>query len=201
MHILKSNPVLQELEHVQVDGPGTAYLLFYNKQGRRSSRQDAADAVQTHVEEALSEWILCSTHFNISHLPLMEAWWQSVAASDRQRLRSQAENSAHNTPVGAAWESDSSSQLVRSAPLQDGRTSGMGERTEARLTPHTGAAQLCGKPPKYQCTPVSGGGSPPSSPHRGHQTLMDTPLQVRLQAAGIGAEAAEGVGRGNGWHP
>ena len=31
------------------------------------------------------------------------------------------------------------------------------------------------------------------------QTLMDTPLLVRLWAAGIGAEAAEGAGRGNGW--
>ena len=28
MHILKSDPVLRELEHVQVDGPGTAYLFF-----------------------------------------------------------------------------------------------------------------------------------------------------------------------------
>ena len=28
MHVLKSDPVLRELEHVQVDGPGTAYLFF-----------------------------------------------------------------------------------------------------------------------------------------------------------------------------
>ena len=70
----------------------------------------------------------------ISLLHLMEVWWQSVAASDCQRLRSQAENSAHNTPVGVAWESDSSSQLVGSAPQQAGRASGVGEMTEARLT-------------------------------------------------------------------
>ena len=31
MHVLKSDPVLWELEHVQVDGPSTAYLFFYNK--------------------------------------------------------------------------------------------------------------------------------------------------------------------------
>ena len=31
MHVLKSDPVLRELEHVQVDGPGTAYLFFYDK--------------------------------------------------------------------------------------------------------------------------------------------------------------------------
>ena len=75
MHVLKSDPVLQELEHVQADGPTTAYLFFYDKQGRRGLGQDAADAVRTHVEEAFSEWISCSTHFNISLLPLMEAWW------------------------------------------------------------------------------------------------------------------------------
>ena len=28
MYVLKSNPVLRELEHMQVDGPGTAYLFF-----------------------------------------------------------------------------------------------------------------------------------------------------------------------------
>ena len=42
----------------------------------------------------------------------------------------------------------------------------------------------------------------PLPPQTGeHQTLMDTPLHVRLQVTGIGAEATEGVGRGNGWHP
>ena len=33
MHILKSDPMLRDLEHVQVDGPGIAYLFFYDKQG------------------------------------------------------------------------------------------------------------------------------------------------------------------------
>ena len=75
MHGLKSDPVLWQLEHVQVDGPGTAYLFFHNKQGHRGLGQDAADAVQTHMEEAFSEWISHSTHFTISLLPLMEAWW------------------------------------------------------------------------------------------------------------------------------
>ena len=99
MHILNSNPVLWELEHVQVDGPGTAYLFFYDKQGRWGLGQDATDAIRTNVEEAFLEWISCSAHFSISLLPLMEAWQQSVAASDCQRLRSWEENSAHNMPV------------------------------------------------------------------------------------------------------
>ena len=74
MHILKSNPVLRELEHVQVDGPGIAYLFFYDKQGHRGLGQDATHAVWTHMEEAFSEWILCSAHFTISLFPLMEVW-------------------------------------------------------------------------------------------------------------------------------
>ena len=74
MHILKSDPFLKELEHVQVEGPGTAYLFFYDKQGHRGLGQDTVHAIQTHVEEAFSEWILHSAHFTISLFPLMEAW-------------------------------------------------------------------------------------------------------------------------------
>ena len=33
MHVLKNNPVLRQLEHMQVDGLGTAYLFFYDNQG------------------------------------------------------------------------------------------------------------------------------------------------------------------------
>ena len=75
MHVLKSDPILQELEHVQVDGPGTAYLFFYDMQGHQGLGQDAADAVQNHMEEAFSEWISHSAHFTLSLLPLTEAWW------------------------------------------------------------------------------------------------------------------------------
>ena len=167
MHILKSNLVLQELKHVQVDGPGTAYLFFYDKQGRRGLEQGATDAIRTHVEEAFSEWISHSAHFNVSLLPLMEAWWWSIAASDHRRLRSRAKNPTHNAPFGAAQESDSSSQLVGSAPQQDGRTSRIGERTEARPIGCAGAVHPHGRLPRTQYTTVGGGGSPPSSPDRG----------------------------------
>ena len=75
MHILKSDPVLRELEHMQVDSPWTAYLFFYDKQGCLGLGQDTTYVIQAHVEEAFSGWILHSTHFTISLLPLMEAWW------------------------------------------------------------------------------------------------------------------------------
>ena len=75
MHILKSNTVLMELEHVQVDGLGTAYLFFYDKQDHWGLGQDAVQAVRTHMEEIFSEWISRSAHFAISRFPLTEAWW------------------------------------------------------------------------------------------------------------------------------
>ena len=167
MHVLKSDLVLRELEHVQVDGPGRAYLFFYDKQGCQGLGQDATQAVWTHVEEMFSESILHSAHFAISLLPLVEVWWQSVAASDCQMLRGRAENPFHNMPIAAARESDSSSQLVGSAPQQVGRASGVEEVTEARLTTRAGAVRPRGRPPKSQCTIVGGGGLPPSSPDRG----------------------------------
>ena len=167
VHVFKGDPVLQELEHVQVDGPGTAYLFFYDKQGHRGLEQEATETIQTHMEEAFLEWISHSAHFNVSLLPLMEAWRWSVAASNHRRLRSRAETPAHNAPVGVAWESDSSSQLVGSAPQQDGRTSVVGERTEARPVARAGTAHPRGRPPRIQCTTVSRGGLPPSSPDRG----------------------------------
>ena len=33
LHVLKRDPTLRDLEHVQVDSRGTAYLFFYDKQG------------------------------------------------------------------------------------------------------------------------------------------------------------------------
>ena len=140
MHVLKSDSVLRVLEHVQVDGLGTAYLFFYDKQGHQGLRQDTVHAIWTHVEEAFSEWISCSSHFTISLFPLMEVWQQAVAASNRQRLRGRAENPVHNIPVVNAGESDSLGQLVGSAPQQAGRASTVEEVAEARLTSHTGAA-------------------------------------------------------------
>ena len=45
LHILKGDPTLRDLEHVKVDGLGTAYLFFYDKQDCRGLMQDAAEAL------------------------------------------------------------------------------------------------------------------------------------------------------------
>ena len=167
MHVLKSDTFLRELEHVQVDGPGTAYLFFYDKQGCWGLGQDTTYAIRAHVEEAFSAWISCSAHFTISLLPLVEVWWQVVAASDHRRLRSWAENPVPSIPVVNAGESDSSVQLVGSAPQQAGSAPAMEEMAEVRLATHMKAARPCRQPPKSQCTIVGRGGLPPSSPDRG----------------------------------
>ena len=73
MYVLKSNPVLRELEHMQVDGPWTV-CSFMTSRAHQGLGQDTTYANRVHVEEALSGWISCSSHFTISLLPLMEAW-------------------------------------------------------------------------------------------------------------------------------
>ena len=70
----------------------------------------------------------------------------------------QLERHGSPTPLANWWGS---------APQQDGRPSGTGERAEARPVTRAGTVQLHRRPPKTQCTTVSGGGSPPSSPDRG----------------------------------
>ena len=180
MHVLTSDPVLRELEHVQVDSPGTAYLFFYDKQGHQGLGQDTAYVIWAHIKEAFSGWILHSTHFTISLLPLVEVWQQAVAASDCRRLRSRAENPVSSIPIVNAGESDSLVQLVGCAPQQAGRSSTVEDMAEARLTTHTGAVHPCGQPPKSQCTVVGGGGLPPSSLDRaaldsdGYSTVSET---------------------------
>ena len=52
MHILKSDPVLRELENMQVDSLGTAYLFFYNKQGHRGLGQDTVYVIQAYMAKA-----------------------------------------------------------------------------------------------------------------------------------------------------
>ena len=98
-----------------------AYLFFYDKQGHRGLGHETAHAIRTHVEEAFLEWISCSAHFTISLLPLREAWRQVVVALDRRRPRSRVENMAPSIPIINTGESDSSGQLVGSAPQLAGR--------------------------------------------------------------------------------
>ena len=74
LHILKGDSILRDLEHVQVDGPGTAYLFFYDKQGLEGLRQDVMENLQAHMAEVFSKWISHSAHFMAILLPLVAGW-------------------------------------------------------------------------------------------------------------------------------
>ena len=74
LHILKRDPALRDLECVQVDGLGTAYLYFYDKQGHKGLKQEVTENLWAHMAEAFSEWISHSAHFMAILLPLVEGW-------------------------------------------------------------------------------------------------------------------------------
>ena len=63
-HVLKSDPALTELEHVQVDSPGLAYLFFYDRHGCRSLTKEAALTIHSHLADTFAEWIGRSVHFD-----------------------------------------------------------------------------------------------------------------------------------------
>ena len=113
MHVFKGDSTLRDLEHVQVDGPGVAYLFFLDYRGLK---HDASQTFRMHVVEAFSEWIFHSTHFAVIPLPLAEGWLQAVATSERHWQRSRVEHPdcpMHNL---ISSKSDSTLQLVGSAP-------------------------------------------------------------------------------------
>ena len=55
MHILKNDPALRDLEYVQVDNPGTAYLFFLDKQCHRGLSAEAAETLGAYLPGAFSE--------------------------------------------------------------------------------------------------------------------------------------------------
>ena len=62
-HDLKNDPAMGDLKHVEVDGPGRAYLFFYDRQGYRGLPKDEALAMRSHIADAFAEWIGRSAHF------------------------------------------------------------------------------------------------------------------------------------------
>ena len=104
MQILKSDPTLPDLEHIQVDVLGMAYL-FFNKQGRCSLIHEAAQAMQAHVREAFAEWISHSAHFAVNPLPLAEGWCHVVKHQSDEGARAECQGLAINAL--ALSESDS----------------------------------------------------------------------------------------------
>ena len=82
-HVLKGNPALRDLEHVQVDGPGLAYLFFYDRYGYHGLSKEEALTMHSHIADAFAEWIGRSAHFDTVPL-LLEAGWQCVTATQER---------------------------------------------------------------------------------------------------------------------
>ena len=85
LHMLKSDPALRELEYIKVNGPGTAYLFFYDRHRYHGLTWEAAQTVCTHLVDTFLEWIGWLSHFEVLLLPLEEGCCCTAAAWDRQR--------------------------------------------------------------------------------------------------------------------
>ena len=51
-HTLKNDPVMGDLKHVEVDGPGWAYLFFYDQHGYHGLPKEEALAMHSHIADA-----------------------------------------------------------------------------------------------------------------------------------------------------
>ena len=71
-HVLKNDPAMRDLKHVQADGPGLAYLFFHDRHGYRGLSKEEALDMRSHIADAFVEWIGRSAHFN-TVLLLLEA--------------------------------------------------------------------------------------------------------------------------------
>ena len=163
LYVLKNDPTLRDLKHIQVDGPRMAYLFFFDKQGHQRLTFDAAQAMRAHVGEAFTEWISHSAHFAGNPLPLAVGWCHAVAASEQCRHWSQAEYQGHPVLNLATSKSDSTLPLVGSAPpstLKIGPAEDTGSGWAARPL----STQLWGRPPKTHPAKDGAVNLPPSSP-------------------------------------
>ena len=137
LHILKGDPTLRDIEPVQVDGPGMAYLFFYDKQGHRGLKQDATETLRAHMAVAFLEWISCSAHFVIILLPLSEGWWRAKATLDRCCQRSRTEYPDHSVPCMVSSELDSMLSLVGGTPPSAAQMGQIEEGASPQGTCHT----------------------------------------------------------------
>ena len=165
--------------HAQVDGLGTAYLFFFDKQGRHGLTHETTQTMWSHIEEAFVEWIFHSAHFTVNPIPLAEGWHHMVVAPEQHRHQSWAEyQNPMKIPTLASSESDSAPQLIGSAPPSAVKIVS-GEETGGGWAAQASSTRLHGRPPKSQSTERGGENSPPSSLERGEWIPMVTLPQVK----------------------
>ena len=181
LNVLKNDPALRELEHIQVDGPGMAYLFFYERHGYCSLMKEAALAICSHLADTFAEWIGRSTLFKATLLLQEEGHHHLTATQGRCRQQIQTPEQP-NLQVHAAGtaSSGSSLQLVGGAPpIPEGKDGGT---DQAMPRDNVGMPHRC--PMKVRQVSGGAGGSPPSSPEHPGGVYLDECLTASESGRG-----------------
>ena len=194
-HVLKSDLALRELEHVQVDSPGLAYLFFYDRHGHRGLMKEAALAICSHLADTFAEWIGRSAHFDAVPLLLEEGCQCMTAAQERHRqhIWTQEQPSLPIHVTGSA--SSRSSQLVGRVPPIPEAQDGAAEQE----TPRVSVGRPCRCPTKVRLTPGGGG----EDHHLPHWNILEEQIQMTIQQPASLVEAAgieDTSGQKEDWH-
>ena len=132
-HVLKNDPAMGDLKHVEVDGPGRAYLFFYDRHGYRGLPKEEALAMHSHIADAFAEWIGRSAHFDAVPL-LLETGQQCVVATQERRRQRVRPLEEPVLPVPANESTSSGpSQLVGGIPTVPETQEGATEQDTPRL--------------------------------------------------------------------
>ena len=69
---------------MQADGPGLAYLFFYDRHGYRGLSKEEALAMCAHIADAFVEWIGRSARFDMVPLPLEAGQQHATVAQESE---------------------------------------------------------------------------------------------------------------------
>ena len=105
-------------------------------------------------------------HFTVILLALVGEWCKAVATSEQHHQRSKADHQGHPMMNLTSSESDSTLQLVGSAPPSMAWMSQVEEAGGGQAS-KVPTSRLRGRPPKPCPTKDGTGNSPPSSPDQG----------------------------------
>ena len=189
-HVLKSDPALRELKHIQVDSPGLAYLFFYDRHGHHGLTKEVALAMCSHIVDAFAGWIGRSAHFDAIPLLLEEGHQHAMAAQERCRQHIQTWEQPRLPIHMMGSGSSRSSQLVGGVPpVQEAQ-----EGTAEPETPRVNAARPHRCQTKARPTPGEGG----EDHHLPHRNALEEQIQMIIQQPASLVEAA-GAGGASRW--